>query len=129
MTHDRQRFARNDRRETGRNVRAEAFTITQDEYTQRVQRAMHEEAGDGPGKAKRLAKKLECNQKTVQNWLDGKTTPSGILDRRALNKLPIYAALAREIAALELALDPRLQAKYQELHLLTLELAAGGSTP
>lgn len=125
--HDRRRIAGNDRREIGRNIRCEAFTITQAEYTKRVQRAMHEEAGDGPGKAKRIAVKLECNEKTVQNWLDGKTTPSGILDRRALNKLPIYAALMREIAAMELDLDPRLQAKYQELHRLTLELANGGA--
>jgi hypothetical protein len=101
--------------------------MTQAEYTKRIQRAMHDEAGDGPGKAKRIAVKLECNEKTVQNWLDGKTTPSGILDRRALNKLPIYAAIVREIAAMEADLDPRLQAKYQELHRLTLELANGGA--
>lgn len=127
VTHNRSDIARNDRRETGRNIRCEAFTITQAEYTKRVQRAMHAEAGDGPGKAKRIATKLECNEKTVQNWLDGKTTPSGILDRRALNKLPIYAAIVREIAAMEADLDPRLQAKYQELHRLTLELANGGA--
>jgi hypothetical protein len=40
-----------------------------------------------------------------------------------MNRLPAYAALKREIAAMETNIDPRLQAKYQELHRLTLELA------
>ncbi len=126
VTHDRRNIARNDRREIGRNIRCEAFTITQAEYTRRVAEAMHADAGPGPGKAKRIATLVECNEKTAQNWLDGKTTPANILDRRALNRLPSYAALAREIAAMESDLDPRLQAKYQELHRLTLELANGG---
>jgi hypothetical protein len=85
--------------------------------------AFRAHVGDRPGGAKVIAEEVECSPKTAQSWLDGESTPAGILDLRALNRIPAYAALKREIAAMETVLDPRLQAKYQELHRLTLELA------
>jgi hypothetical protein len=100
-----------------------AFKITHREYLNRVAEAMRAEAGSGPGAAKKIAEKIECSDKTTRSWLEGKTAPSGIYDCRAMNRLPAYAALKREIAAMETNIDPRLQAKYQELHRLTLELA------
>jgi hypothetical protein len=102
-----------------------AFSITHGDWLKLTQGAIREEAGARPGAAKYIANLLECSPKTVQSWLDGETAPSGILDLRAMNRLPAYAALKREIAALETTMDPRLQAKYQELHRLTLELADG----
>lgn len=100
-----------------------AFSITHGDYLKLVRGAMRQEAGDRPGAAKFIAARIECSPKTAQSWLDGETAPSGILDCRAMNRLPAYAALKREIAAMETDMDPRLQAKYQELHRLTLELA------
>lgn len=100
-----------------------AFTITQAEYQRRVTLAFREEVGFGPGAAKNLADKIECNDRTAKSWLDGKTTPHGILDRRAMARVPSYAALAREIAGMQENMDPRLQAKLHELHRLTLHLA------
>lgn len=93
-----------------------------------VRAAMRDHVGGSrPGGAKVIAEDCECSEKTAQNWLDGKAAPSGILDLRAMHAIPAYDALKREIAALERNLDPRLQAKYQELHRLTLELANGGA--
>ncbi len=103
-----------------------AFNITHAAYLRLVQGAMQEEAAGRPGAAKYIAAKLACSPKTAQSWLDGQTAPSGILDCRAMTRLPAYAALKDEIAAMERELNPRLQAKYQELHRLTLELANGG---
>lgn len=102
-----------------------AFNIAHRDYLKLVQGAMREDVGFRPGAAKVLAEKLKCSDKTAQSWLEGKTAPSGILDLRAMNKIPAYAALKREIAAMEIGIDPRLQAKYQELHALTLALAGG----
>ncbi len=102
-----------------------AFSITHGDWLKRVAKAMHQEAGDRPGKAKYIAELVECSPTTAQSWLDGETAPAGILDLRAMNRLSFYAALKREIAAMETDMDPRLQAKYAELHRLTLELADG----
>jgi hypothetical protein len=121
MPTHREKIAGNILGQTDGNVLA--FKITHREYLSRVAEAMHAEAGPGPGAAKKIAAKIECSDKTTQSWLDGKTAPSGIYDCRAMNRIPAYAALKREIAAMETVLDPRLQAKYQELHALTLALA------
>lgn len=104
-----------------------AFEITHGDYLKLVSEAMRAEAGNRPGKAKYIAEKVQCSPKTAQSWLDGESAPAGILCARAMNKLPYYAALKREIAGMEEdgGIDPRLQAKYQELHRLTLELADG----
>lgn len=104
-----------------------AFEITHGDWLRRVQKAFRDHVGNRPGAAGELAAEIECSEKTTKSWLDGKTAPSGILDLRAMNRIPAYAALKREVAAMETGLDPRLQAKYQELHALTLALAEGKS--
>lgn len=123
MEHPRKRISGKSPAQDTRNI--PAFSITQGDWLKLVSAAMHEDTGNRPDKAKFLAAKLECSWKTTKSWLDGDTAPSGILDLRAMNRIPAYEALKREIAALERNLDPRLQAKYQELHRLTLELAGG----
>ena len=123
MAHPRKKNAGKSPAQSTRDI--PAFSITQGDWLKRVSKAMHEDTGDRPDKAKYLASKLECSWKTTKSWLDGDTAPSGILDLRAMNRIPAYEALKREIAALERDLDPRIQAKYQELHRLTLELAGG----
>ena len=121
MEHSRKRFSGNSPAQDTRNI--PAFSITQGDWLKLVSEAMHEDTGNRPDKAKYLAGKLQCSWKTTKSWLDGDTAPSGILDLRAMNRIPAYAALKREIAAMETDMDPRLQAKYAELHRLTLELA------
>lgn len=85
--------------------------------------AFRSHVGNRPGGAKVIAYECECSPKTAQSWLDGDSTPAGILDLRAMNAIPAYAALKREIASLQSDMDPRLQAKIAELHRMTLELA------
>lgn len=107
------------------STKPRAFRVTQREWRELSSQAWHDFAGNRPGAAKFIAEEIECSPKTAQSWLDGESTPAGILDMRAMSRNPIYAALKREIAGMQTDLDPRLQAKYQELHRLTLELAGG----
>jgi hypothetical protein len=101
--------------------------MTQREWRMECSKAFRDYVGDRPGAAKALAEVIECSPKTAQSWLDGESTPAGILNLRAMATVPAYEALCRQIAAMESTLDPRLQAKYQELHRLTLQL--GGLVP
>jgi hypothetical protein len=103
--------------------RPRAFHLTQSQWRKMSSDSWRAFAGNRPGAAKFIAEEVECSPKTAQSWLDGESTPAGILDMRAMAKNPIYAALKREIAGMESTMDPRLQAKYAELHRLTLELA------
>lgn len=119
--HNREKMAGNFRANSAR--KCPAFEITHGDYLKLVQDRMRQFAGHGPEAAKKISQVIECSPKTARSWLDGETAPSGILDLRAMNKIPAYAALKNEIAAMESNLDPRLQAKYHELHRLTLELA------
>jgi hypothetical protein len=107
------------------NGRPRAFRITQRDWRMLSSRAFREHTGDRSGAAKALADEIECSPKTAQSWLDGESTPAGILDLRAMSRIPAYAALKREIAQLETDMDPRLQAKLMELHQLTQDLANG----
>lgn len=121
MLQNRGAIARNFLSKDTRNV--PAFSITHGDWLKRVSQAMREDVGDRPGAAKELASRLECSEKTAQSWLDGRTAPAGILDLRAMNRVPAYAALKRQIAAMEMDCDPRVQAKLMELYRLTLALA------
>ncbi len=112
LAHDRERNTRNDRAGNGRAL---AFTITHGDWLKEVQRVMREHVGEGPGGAKKLADIIKCSPRTAENYLLGRTTPSGVLDLRCLNKIPGYAALKRELADMETNLDPRIQAKFAEL--------------
>lgn len=103
-----------------------AFEITQGDWLRASQKAFRANTGDRPGAAKELAQLLECSDKTTRSWLAGETAPSGILDLRAMARIPEYAALKRKLAAQEAALDPRVQATIHELHALTLALAGEG---
>lgn len=102
-----------------------AFEITQGDYLKKVAAAMHEHTGGVTGGAKILAAEIECSEKTTRSWLNGETAPSGILDLRAMARIPAYDALKRKLAAQQSSLDPRVQETIQELHRMTMQLAGG----
>lgn len=120
---NRERIAGDFRAKNARNI--PAFEITQGDWLRLSAKAFRDHAGDRPGAAKALAAEIECSDKTTRSWLAGETAPSGILDLRAMNRIPAYAALKRKLAAQEAALDPRVQATIQELHRMSLDLAGG----
>lgn len=111
MHHSRERNARNIRAESTRPL---AYTITHRDLLKRSSAAFREFVGPRPGGAKIVADVLDCSDRTAQNYLDGRNLPGGIHDLRALHAVPPYAAMKREIAAMETAIDPRLQAKLSE---------------
>lgn len=123
MPNVRERIAGNLSAENGT---PRAFRLTQKQWRELSSSAFREHTRGLAKPSHVIADELECSPKTAQSWLDGESTPAGILDLRAMARIPAYAALKREIAAMEVTLDPRLQAKYQELHALTLALAGGG---
>lgn len=100
-----------------------AFHLTQREWREESSRAFRDHTKGMVKPSHVIAEIIECSPKTAQSWLDGESTPAGILDLRAMARIPAYAALKREVAEMETTMDPRLQAKYQELHALTLALA------
>lgn len=108
---------------SSQNAKPRAFHLTQSEWRMLSRNAFREHVGDRPGGAKVIAAEIECSPKTAQSWLDGESTPAGIYDLRALNRVPAYAALKREIAAMEMDCDPRVQAKLMELYRMTQRLA------
>lgn len=87
-----------------------AFSITQKELQDRVQAVMREFAGNEYPIAK-LSAALECSTGTAKNYLEGRTTPQGIHDARALAVIPGYLAMKAELAGLQMTLNPRHQAK------------------
>jgi hypothetical protein len=107
------------------DTKPRAFRVTQADWRGLSRNAFRQHTKGLQKPAHVIAGECECSPKTAQSWLDGESTPAGILDLRAMASIPEYAALKREIAAMETDMDPRLQAKYQELHRLTLELADG----
>jgi hypothetical protein len=88
-----------------------AFSITQHVLTERSQKIMMDFAGNDPGAAKRLARELGCSIGTAKNYLEGRTTPSGIHDIRAMAVIPGWLNHKAEMAGVEMALDPDRQAK------------------
>lgn len=122
---DRMSFRGNSSREfrakDTRNI--PAFELTQGDWLRQSAKAFRAHTGERPGAAKELAAELECSDKTTRSWLAGETAPSGILDLRAMARIPAYAALKRKLAAQESQMDPRVQATIQELHRMSLQLA------
>lgn len=102
---------------SGNNLSAEshkdlpAFSITQHVLTERSQAIMVAHVGNDPGAAKRLARTLGCSIGTAKNYLEGRTTPSGIHDIRAMAVIPGWFAHKAEMAGVEMVLDPARQAK------------------
>jgi hypothetical protein len=90
-----------------------AFNITQMELTERVQAVMRDFAGNENAIGK-LTNALQCSDGTAKNYLEGKTTPRGIYDARALAVIPGYLSLKAELAGLQMALDPKHQVKMTE---------------
>lgn len=90
-----------------------AFSITQMNLGDRVKEVMREFAGNENAIA-RVEQALECSPGTAKNYLEGKTTPQGIYDLRAMAVIPGYLALKMELAGLEMACDPRHQQKVAE---------------
>lgn len=123
MDHIRENSAGDIPVKVARNI--PAYEITQGDWLKLSSTAFREHTGNRPGAAKELAGEIECSEKTTRSWLAGEAAPSGILDLRAMARIPAYAALKRKLAAQESAMDPRVQETIQELHRMTMQLAGG----
>lgn len=88
-----------------------AFSITQHVLTEKSQAIMKDFVGNDPGAAKKLARELGCSIGTAKNYLEGRTTPSGIHDIRAMAVIPGWFSHKAEMAGVEMVLDPDRQAK------------------
>lgn len=88
-----------------------AFSITQHILTEKSQAIMLDFVGNDPGAAKRLARKLGCSIGTAKNYLEGRTTPSGIHDIRAMAVIPGWFDHKAEMAGVEMVVNSQRQAK------------------
>jgi hypothetical protein len=68
--------------------------------------AMRDHVGDDRHAAKRLGNILECSPRTAENFLLGRTTPSGIHFLRAYAMIPEFTAEVRRLTGMQQSQDP-----------------------
>jgi hypothetical protein len=86
-----------------------AYEITQGDWLKASQTAMQAHVGDNRSSAKKLADILECSPRTAENYLQGRTAPSGIHFLRALAVIPEFQAEVRRISQMQSDLDPEFE--------------------
>lgn len=88
------------------NAKPLAFGVTQLEWNELASNAMRAHVGDDRHATKRLSHILECSPRTAENYLLGRTTPSGIYFLRAYAMIPEFTAEIRRLTGMEASLDP-----------------------
>lgn len=104
-------IARRDRGDRRGNINAQsakplAFELTQKAWMDASSQAMREHVGDDRHAAKRLGNILECSPRTAENFLLGRTTPSGIHFLRAYAMIPEFTAEVRRLTGMQQSMDP-----------------------
>jgi len=91
----------------GRDTRVlPAFNITQGDWLKQSQAAMQAFVGTDRSGAKKISNVLDCSPRTAENYLQGRTAPSGIHFLRALACIPEFEAEVRRLSAMESDMDP-----------------------
>lgn len=91
----------------GRDTRLlPAYEITQGDWIRASQKAMQAHVGNDKSGAKLLADILECSPRTAENYLQGRTAPSGLHFLRALASIPEFQAEVRRLSAMQADRDP-----------------------
>lgn len=67
---------------------------------------MRAHVGEDRHAAKRLGNILECSPRTAENFLLGRTTPSGIHFLRAYAMIPTFTAEVRRLTGMAASQDP-----------------------
>jgi hypothetical protein len=97
----------NPRNIRGRDTRAlPAYTITQGDWLKKSQAAMLAFVGEDRSGAKKISDALDCSPRTAENYLQGRTAPSGIHFLRALAAIPEFEAEVRRLSAMQADMDP-----------------------
>lgn len=90
----------------GADAKPLAFGITQRGWLDQSSAAMRAHVGDDRHAAKRLGNILECSPRTAENFLLGRTTPSGIHFLRAYAMIPEFTAEVRRLTNQQATQDP-----------------------
>lgn len=93
----------------GENAKPLAFEISQGGWNDVASGAMRAHVGDDKHAAKRLSRILECSPRTAENYLLGRTTPSGIHFLRAYAVIPEFTAEVRRLTGMQQSLDPEFE--------------------
>lgn len=88
------------------DVKPLAFGLTQKDWSDTASKAMRDHVGDDRHAAKRLGNILECSPRTAENFLLGRTTPSGIHFLRAYAMIPEFTAEVRRLTGMAQSMDP-----------------------
>jgi hypothetical protein len=94
------------RNNCGKSGKPLAFGLTQKDWSDTSSAAMRSHVGDDRHAAKRLGNILECSPRTAENFLLGRTTPSGIHFLRAYAMIPEFTAEVRRLTGMQSSQDP-----------------------
>jgi hypothetical protein len=100
---------RDSRNTSGQNAKPLAFELTQKAWSDTASKAMRDHCGDDRHAAKRLGNILECSPRTAENFLLGRTTPSGIHFLRAYAMIPEFTAEVRRLTGMAQSMDPKFE--------------------
>lgn len=102
--------ARNHRGEY-RNFRVEdtrptSFSLTTKDWNNKFADALHRHMEAAEIGEKELANKLGCNDRTLENWLQARTSASGVDLLKCISVVPELASAVDEVCFMESEFDP-----------------------
>jgi hypothetical protein len=110
-------------------TRHPVFELTTDDWNEISSDAMRQHMQEDDLTLKELAQEIGCNDRTAENYVQGRNAPAGINFLRCIATNPIFAAKVREVTGMAGDLDPR--AMHQAMKVMreaSLFLDAMGAT-
>lgn len=100
-----------------------AFELTTNDWNKLSAEALNEHMEAEKLTAKELAQKVGCNDRTMENYLQGKTAPSGVNQLRCIAVIPEFQARVAQITAMEREHDPEAMRAMIELQRAAMKWA------
>jgi hypothetical protein len=96
-------------------TQAEAFGLSTNDWNKISAQALNDHAAVERLSAKELAIKIGCNDRTIENYLQGRTAPSGVYFLKCLAAIPEFQSRVLRLCALERDCDPEAERARSEL--------------
>lgn len=92
-----------------------AFGLSTNDWNKISADALNEHAETERLTAKEMAIKIGCNDRTLENYLQGRTAPSGVYFLKCLAAIPEFQSRVMHLCALERDCDPEAERARSEL--------------
>lgn len=99
----------------GECTQPEAFGLSTNEWNKISAAALNEHAETERLSAKEMAIKIGCNDRTLENYLQGRTAPSGVYFLKCLAAIPEFQSRVMRLCALERDCDPEAERARSDL--------------